>query len=75
VDETGYRICRDNRLAIEEADAVFVVWDGKSKGCLFDLGMAFAMGKPVRVVELPPDTEVRSLQKMVREWERRTRSS
>ncbi|MGD9001868.1 MAG: nucleoside 2-deoxyribosyltransferase [Anaerolineae bacterium] len=75
VDETGYRICRDNRRAIEEADVVFVVWDGRSKGCLFDLGMAFAMGKPVRVVELPAHTEERSFQKMVREWERRTRSS
>lgn len=51
---------------------VFVVWDGKSKGCLFDLGIAFAMDKPVRVVELPPDTEERSLQKMVRAWEQRT---
>jgi nucleoside 2-deoxyribosyltransferase len=72
VDATGYRICRDNRAAIRAADAVFVVWDGKSKGSLFDLGMAFAMEKPVCVVELPPHTEARSLQKMVREWERRS---
>jgi nucleoside 2-deoxyribosyltransferase len=72
MDQTGYRICEDNREAIRRADVVFVVWDGKSKGSLFDLGMAFAMEKPVRVVELPPETEERSLQKMVREWERRT---
>lgn len=72
VDETGYRICEDNREAIRRADVVFVVWDGKSKGSLFDMGMAFAMEKPVRVVELPPETEERSLQKMAREWERRS---
>ena len=72
VDETGYRICDDNRRAIEAAEMVFVVWDGASKGCLFDLGMAFALRKPVRVVELPPDTEERSLQEMVRAWARRT---
>lgn len=71
-DDTGYRICKDNRRAIERADVVFVIWDGKSKGSLFDLGMAFALRKPVRVIELPPDTEERSLQKMVHEWEHRS---
>jgi hypothetical protein len=70
-DETGYRICWDNRRAIERADVVFVVWDGQSKGSLFDLGMAFAMEKPIRVVEMPPQTEQRSLQNVAREWERR----
>jgi nucleoside 2-deoxyribosyltransferase len=72
VDETGYRICKDNREAIRQADVVFVVWDGKSRGSLFDMGMAFAMDKPVRALELPPETEERSFQKMVREWERRS---
>jgi nucleoside 2-deoxyribosyltransferase len=72
VDETGYRICEDNREAIRQADVVFVVCDGKSKGSLFDMGMAFAMEKPVRALELPPETEERSFQRMVRGWERRT---
>jgi nucleoside 2-deoxyribosyltransferase len=68
-DETGYRIRQGNRAAIQEADAVFVVWDGKGKGSLFDLGTAFAMEKPVRALELPPMTEERSFQRMVRDWE------
>jgi nucleoside 2-deoxyribosyltransferase len=71
-DDTGYRICEDNREAIRRADVVIVVWDGKSKGSLFDMGMAFAMEKPVRVVELPPEGEGRSFQTMMREWERRS---
>jgi nucleoside 2-deoxyribosyltransferase len=44
-DSTGLRICRDNRRAIEESDLVYIIWDGKSSGCLFDLGIAFAMDK------------------------------
>jgi len=67
-DETGLRICRDNRVAIEEADAVHVVWDGKSQGSLFDLGMAFALDKRVIPVSLPDPTEGKSFQNMVREW-------
>ena len=46
-DNTGLRICRDNRDAIKKADIVAVIWDGKSTGCLFDLGMAFALKKKI----------------------------
>lgn len=47
---------------------VFVIWDGKSQGCLFDLGMAFAMHKPVGVIALPGPTEEKSFQNMIRDW-------
>ena len=67
-DLTGLRICRDNREAIREADAVHVIWDGKSQGVLFDLGMAFALGKKVVVIALPEATEGKSFQNMVRAW-------
>jgi nucleoside 2-deoxyribosyltransferase len=68
VDDTGLRICRDNLAAIQNADAVAVIWDGKSQGCLFDLGMAFALGKPVIAIELPTPTDGKSFQNMVRAW-------
>jgi hypothetical protein len=71
-DPTGLRICEDNRQAIADAAVVFFVWDGKSQGCLFDLGMAFAMKKPVRCMLLPQPTEGKSFQNMAREWEQRT---
>jgi nucleoside 2-deoxyribosyltransferase len=67
-DPTGYRICQDNLAAIEAADAVHVIWDGKSQGCLFDLGMAFALGKPVFPIQLPEPTEGKSFQNMIMEW-------
>lgn len=70
-DPTGYRICQQNRYAIEAADFISIVWDGKSQGCLFDMGMAFAFGNiPVRVIQLPEPTEGKSFQNMIREWER-----
>jgi len=70
-DSTGLRICQDNRRAIEEADAVYVIWDGKSQGVMFDLGVAFALRKPIHTVEghMPLPTTSKSLQNMIFAWE------
>lgn len=65
-DDTGLRICRDNLAAIAAADEVHMIWDGKSQGCLFDLGMAFALDKKVVPVWLPDPTEGKSFQNMIR---------
>jgi nucleoside 2-deoxyribosyltransferase len=71
-DTTGILICTDNVAAIRNADCVHVIWDGQSQGCLFDLGAAFALMKPVIAIELPPETEGKSFQNMVRAWAGRT---
>jgi len=66
IDPTGgLRICQDNMDAIGEADVVHVVWDGISKGSLFDIGMAFSMGKRIIPLVLPALTEGKSMQNMV----------
>jgi len=67
-DDTGLRICRDNAAAIFSADVVHFVWDGKSQGCLFDLGVAFALGKKIIPIDMPEKTEGKSFQNMVTEW-------
>ena len=69
-DNTGYRICGDNCEAIEWADVIYVAWDGKSEGGLFDLGMAFALKKPIKIIEdiLPEKSSGKSFQNMIREW-------
>lgn len=67
-DDIGLRICRDNMTAIEGADEVAVVWDGQSQGCLFDLGVAFALRKKIRLFDLPPPTAGKSFQNMIRAW-------
>ncbi len=68
VDPTGLRICEDNLRAIQQCDKVYFLWDGKSQGSLFDLGMAFALYKPLVIVELPPLTEGKSFQNMATKW-------
>lgn len=67
-DDVGLSICSDNRAAIIRADCVHVIWDGKSQGVLFDLGMAFALAKRIHVVSLPKLTHNKSFQNMVQAW-------
>lgn len=69
-DDTGLRICRNNAAAIAAAHVVHVIWDGKSQGCLFDLGVAFALDKTIIPIELPEATEGKSFQNMIRAWSR-----
>ena len=66
-------ICNDNLEAMKKADVVFVVWDGKSQGCLFDLGMAFALGKKVQSIigYMPSMSSGKSFQNLVYEIEER----
>jgi len=71
-DQTGgYIICSDNLKALKEADIICVSWDGKSQGCLFDLGMAFALDKPIFIIPdcFPERTGGKSFANMVRYWE------
>lgn len=67
-DDVGLRICEDNLAAMEEADMAFFVWDGKSQGSLFDLGMAFALNKRLFHIGMIPQTEGKSFQNMARDW-------
>lgn len=71
-DDVGLRICNDNRTAIKDADVIFIVWDGKSQGCLFDAGMAFAFNKEIVCLDLPPATSEKSFQNMFSKWDGRT---
>jgi nucleoside 2-deoxyribosyltransferase len=69
-DPTGLRICRDNAKAIAAADVIHVVWDGQSQGCLFDLGVAFALSKRICPITLPAASEGKSFQNMIMAWQR-----
>jgi nucleoside 2-deoxyribosyltransferase len=46
-DETGQTICETHRAAMQDCDEVHVSWDVDSKGSHFDLGMAYALRKPI----------------------------
>lgn len=66
----GINICLANRAAIEQADMVAVVWDPSSSGSHFDLGMAFALRKPILLLDVPPPTEGKSFVNVLYEWRR-----
>lgn len=67
-DPVGLEICGANLRAIQEADVVHIIWDGKSTGVLFDLGMVFALTKELVVISLPPETDHKSFQNMIRAY-------
>ena len=50
-DPLGFDICSAHREALEESDEVHIFWDVNSKGSHFDLGMAFAFSKDVRLIQ------------------------
>lgn len=52
-NEGPLHVCGTNRAALERADEVHVWWDPKSEGSVFDLGMAFAHRKTLRIANRP----------------------
>ena len=67
-DRIGLTTCQDNLEAMKKADVVHVIWNGKSQGSLFDLGMAFALDKDIVPLELPSPVSGKSFQGMIIEW-------
>lgn len=66
---TGLDICRQNANAVKEADEVHIFYNSKSQGTHFDMGVAFAYGKKIVVVENEIYGEGKSYPRMLDEWE------
>ena len=49
-DTGGYQICSENKKGIMWADEVHVWYRGDSQGIHFDLGMAFALKKKIKML-------------------------
>jgi len=58
-------VCKHNRSLLEQADEIHIIWDQRSFGTIFDLGMAFALRKKIKVVYLEPKT----FAGVMRKWE------
>lgn len=73
--ETGYEPCLANLQATKNADEVHIAWDGKSRGSLFDMGMAFALGKYIKIIPglfpAPPGGAGKCFERMVPTWEKK----
>jgi len=55
-DPIGLEICTTNMNAIKNADEVHIYWTNKTRGGVFDFGMAFMAGKPLKLVN-PKEVE------------------
>jgi hypothetical protein len=72
-DATGYNICKGHMDSMETANRVDIFWDVNSKGSHFDLGMAFAMNKAIKLVKTyTPDNEGKSYVKVMLEMQKVT---
>lgn len=71
--KTVYNICRQNAEAIQDADAVHVFYNTKSKGTHFDMGVAFALEKPLVLVDYEDYEAGTPFVQMAFEWERHNR--
>lgn len=49
-DPTGLRICTEHAKAMDDCKEVHIYWTEKSEGSRFDLGMAFALNKRIRLI-------------------------
>ena len=68
-DPIGFDICSAHRRAIKRCGRVDIFWDVNSSGSHFDLGMAWALGKKIRLVELfQPDNAGKSYAKVIELW-------
>jgi len=68
-DARGYDICKQNARAIASSDEVHIFFNNDSKGTHFDMGVAFALGKKIVVVENEEYGEGKSFARMLNEWE------
>jgi len=72
-DPIGLNITTENREAIKNSDRIDIYWNPKSSGSLFDLGMAFAYKKPIKLINendvLP--TEKKSFENVLLELNKR----
>ena len=68
-NDSSWNICTFNTNAIRDADEVHVFYSGQSQGTHFDLGVAFALGKKLVVVENEQYGEGKSFPRMLDEWQ------
>lgn len=67
----AWDINRQNLEAIRDADEVHVFYSQTSHGVHFDLGMAFALDKPIKVVSEQPVVGRASYLQLLRDWSAR----
>lgn len=67
-DDTGYNICRQNAKVIAGCTEVHIFYNPDSQGTHFDMGVAFACGRKIVIVENVPYGPGKSYPRMLDEW-------
>ena len=67
-DMSGLNICKSNKRAIKDADEVHIFYNSKSQGTHFDMGVAFALNKKIKIIENESFGEGKSYPRMINEW-------
>ena len=68
-EDTGLNICKENRYYMMYSDEVHIFYSPASQGTHFDMGVAFALGKKIRVIENVQYGEGKSYPRMLDEWQ------
>jgi nucleoside 2-deoxyribosyltransferase len=68
-EASGYEICMQNTRAITLAHEVHIFYNPDSQGTHFDMGVAFANGRKIVIVEnIEYDPTKKSFARMLNEW-------
>lgn len=70
---TSTEICDQNRKAIADAECIHVFYSSDSLGTHFDLGVAWALRKPLVVVVNEEYDEGKSFARLIDEWQAATK--
>ena len=66
---SGIDICTGNMNAIKQADEVHIFYNPESLGTHFDMGVAFANNKKIKIVENVTYGSKKSFARFLSEWE------
>ena len=64
-DPVGISIIRNNHASLYDSDEVHVYWNGNSIGSLFDIGMLYALHKPLILIKPITSTPHKSFENIL----------
>ena len=64
-NDEGLNICFNHREAMKQAQEVHIYWNAKSRGSVFDFGMAFLMGKKIVLINKVKKTKKKSYENVL----------
>lgn len=67
---SSFGICSENLEAIKNADEVHVCYNSKSQGIHFDMGVAFALGKKVVIIQNELFGIEKSFAQLLDQWQK-----